>query len=215
MSLKLEDVTKRFGGLVALDKLTFEVRRRRDPGAHRPQRRRQDHVHQRHLRVLSGHQRPHNLFDDRDITRAEVAPDRRAGHRPDVPVVGALHGPAGHRQRRTWPCTWLRHASLEEAAATAVGRKEEQALRRRRRRSSTAWVWAQSRTELTRNLPHGQQRCLGVCLALATDPKLLLLDEPLTGMNANEIADMVSLIREHPRRRARRSSSWSTTWARS
>ena len=41
--------------------------------------------------------------------------------------------------------------------------------------------------ELAKNLPHGYQKMLGVARALATQPKLLLLDEPLGGMNPSEI----------------------------
>ena len=41
--------------------------------------------------------------------------------------------------------------------------------------------------ELAKNLPHGYQKLLGVARALATRPKLLLLDEPLGGMNPSEI----------------------------
>lgn len=43
-------------------------------------------------------------------------------------------------------------------------------------------------------LSHGQQRCLEVALALATKPKLLLLDEPMAGMGPDESARMVELI---------------------
>jgi branched-chain amino acid transport system ATP-binding protein len=50
--------------------------------------------------------------------------------------------------------------------------------------------------ELAANLPHGHQRILGVCMALATNPKLLLLDEPVTGMNPDETQTMIGLIRQ-------------------
>lgn len=46
---------------------------------------------------------------------------------------------------------------------------------------------AHVKDELARNLPHGYQKMLGVARALATRPKLLLLDEPLAGMNPSEI----------------------------
>lgn len=49
---------------------------------------------------------------------------------------------------------------------------------------------------LSKNLPYGYQRALGVCIALATRPILLLLDEPVTGMNAEEKMAMVELIRK-------------------
>ena len=55
------------------------------------------------------------------------------------------------------------------------------------------------RNELAKNLPHGYQKILGVARALATKPKLLLLDEPLGGMNPEEIAfsiDAISKLRD-------------------
>ena len=50
------------------------------------------------------------------------------------------------------------------------------------------------------NLPYGQQRKLEIARALATDPKLLLLDEPAAGMNPNEtgeLMDMIRFVRDH------------------
>ena len=45
------------------------------------------------------------------------------------------------------------------------------------------------------NLPYGQQRKLEIARALATDPKLLLLDEPAAGMNPNETQELMDTIR--------------------
>jgi branched-chain amino acid transport system ATP-binding protein len=47
---------------------------------------------------------------------------------------------------------------------------------------------------LAQNLPHGHQKMLGVCIAMAIGPKLLLLDEPLAGMNPEETATMSEVI---------------------
>lgn len=44
------------------------------------------------------------------------------------------------------------------------------------------------------DLPHGHQRMLGIGVALAAEPKLLLLDEPVTGMNLEEIQTVIDLI---------------------
>lgn len=48
---------------------------------------------------------------------------------------------------------------------------------------------------LAANLPYGKQRKLEIARALATDPKLLLLDEPAAGMNPNETAELMDTIR--------------------
>jgi len=50
--------------------------------------------------------------------------------------------------------------------------------------------------ELAKNLPYGDQRRLEIARALATQPKLLLLDEPAAGMNPSETADLMLLIRK-------------------
>jgi branched-chain amino acid transport system ATP-binding protein len=49
--------------------------------------------------------------------------------------------------------------------------------------------------ELASNLPHGHQRALGMAIALAAEPKLMLLDEPFTGMNPEETKRMGALVR--------------------
>jgi branched-chain amino acid transport system ATP-binding protein len=52
------------------------------------------------------------------------------------------------------------------------------------------------RDEEAKNLPYGEQRRLEIARALATRPKVLLLDEPAAGMNTREKADLMVLIRE-------------------
>jgi branched-chain amino acid transport system ATP-binding protein len=50
--------------------------------------------------------------------------------------------------------------------------------------------------EPAENLPHGLQRKLGIAIGLAAKPKVLLLDEPLTGMNPQETSEMIEIIRQ-------------------
>jgi branched-chain amino acid transport system ATP-binding protein len=49
--------------------------------------------------------------------------------------------------------------------------------------------------QAAKNLPHGHQRILGIAMALATRPRLLLLDEPVTGMNLGESGRVMALVK--------------------
>jgi branched-chain amino acid transport system ATP-binding protein len=49
--------------------------------------------------------------------------------------------------------------------------------------------------EIASKQPHGKQRLLGLAIAMASEPKLLLLDEPVTGMNAEEVKAMIKMIK--------------------
>jgi branched-chain amino acid transport system ATP-binding protein len=77
-----------------------------------------------------------------------------------------------------------------------VQRAEEQEIRsqaERHLRFMNIWPY---RHELAKNLPYGDQRRVEVARALATDPKLIILDEPAAGLNEQESAALMALIRQ-------------------
>jgi branched-chain amino acid transport system ATP-binding protein len=55
------------------------------------------------------------------------------------------------------------------------------------------------RNVLTRNLPYGKQRLLEIAVALATRPRLLLLDEPAAGVPINESAQVLKVVADLPK----------------
>lgn len=73
--------------------------------------------------------------------------------------------------------------------------KTEKAMRERAKEILKIFDLNEERNNLACNLPYGKQRKLEIARALATDPKLLLLDEPAAGMNPNETADLVNTIK--------------------
>ena len=73
--------------------------------------------------------------------------------------------------------------------------KTEKAMRERAKEILRIVGLEEERNNLSCNLPYGKQRKLEIARALATNPKLLCLDEPAAGMNPNETADLMNIVR--------------------
>ena len=73
--------------------------------------------------------------------------------------------------------------------------KTERIMRERAKEILRIFGLEQERNNLSCNLPYGKQRKLEIARALATNPKLLLLDEPAAGMNPHETEELMETIR--------------------
>ena len=73
--------------------------------------------------------------------------------------------------------------------------KTEKKMRERAKEILRIFDLEEDRNNLSCNLPYGKQRKLEIARALATNPKLLLLDEPAAGMNPQETEDLMRIIR--------------------
>lgn len=82
-------------------------------------------------------------------------------------------------------------------AILRIGRygREEQEIDDKARELLKAFKLDHLAEEQAKNLPYGQQRRLEIARALATNPKLLLLDEPAAGMNPQETKELTDMIR--------------------
>jgi branched-chain amino acid transport system ATP-binding protein len=86
-------------------------------------------------------------------------------------------------------------ANLVDAMFSTPKNRREEISSRERAAELLALVGLRNRGEdLAKNLPYGDQRRLEIARALASEPKLLLLDEPTAGMNPAETAQMIALI---------------------
>ena len=73
--------------------------------------------------------------------------------------------------------------------------KTEKAMRERAKEILRIVGLEEERNNLSCNLPYGKQRKLEIARALATNPRLLCLDEPAAGMNPNETAELMDIVR--------------------
>jgi len=88
-----------------------------------------------------------------------------------------------------------RAGALKEFLHTSSARKTDAECRQQALEIIDFMGLGPQKNEMAGNLPHGHQRALGVSIALACTPTLLMLDEPVTGMNPTETVEMVERIR--------------------
>jgi len=87
------------------------------------------------------------------------------------------------------------HTGLFEALFRTSGYRAKEGQARDLARELIAFVGlSRHETQWARNLPYGLQRRLEIARALATSPKVLLLDEPGAGMNPQEIDELIGLV---------------------
>ena len=194
MLLRAENLTRRFGGVSALEGVDLDLARGAVHAVIGPNGAGKTTL----LNVLSGIYRPHTgriVFDDLDVTaRAphEFATAGIARTFQNLQIffnMTALENVmAGRwlRSRSSLACALLRFPSFrkieEECRAAAEALMEDVGLAR----------WLGARAD---SMPYGALKRLEIARALASDPKMLLLDEPAAGLNPSETREIDELIR--------------------
>lgn len=192
--LQVERLTKHFGGLAALDDVSLQVFDSEILGIIGPNGAGKSTL----LAVISGFQKPTSgkiIFNNQDITGLEAHRIAQLGMGRNFQAsilftdLSAIENvfTAYHMTYETKK--WKRLLCLPSAL------REEEEFKQRAVEILEFMGLGSVKNELAMSLPHGHQRVLGVCIALATNPTLLLLDEPVTGMNQTEINTMVNLIK--------------------
>ena len=90
----------------------------------------------------------------------------------------------------------IRYGLLDSILHGQRYREEERQIKARAMELLAVFGLEKDAQERARNMPYGAQRRVEIARALATEPRLLLLDEPAAGMNPGEIAELLELIRQ-------------------
>jgi branched-chain amino acid transport system ATP-binding protein len=188
--LQIDGLTKRFGGVVASDNITLDVPRGELHAIIGPNGAGKTTL----IGQLTGELTPDAgriRFDGADITGLQVYQRSQLGLARSFQITSlfldftaldnvalAVQAHAGH-SFRFWRDA-RREPELREPARAALER-----------------VGLAARADgLVANLSHGEHRQLEIAMALATRPRMLLLDEPMAGMGPEESARMVRMLRE-------------------
>ena len=183
-----------FGGLKAVDGFDIAIEKEQLYGLIGPNGAGKTTV----FNLLTGVYKPYNgkvLLDGKDITGKSIIEINKGGIArtfqnirlfKDLTVIENVKvGLHNHHQ----------YSTLEGILHLPKYRKVEKEMQDRAMELLEVFGLAEEADYKAANLPYGKQRKLEIARALATDPKLLLLDEPAAGMNPNETQELMNTIR--------------------
>ncbi|WP_211237921.1 ABC transporter ATP-binding protein [Holophaga foetida] len=195
MALRIQGLTKRFGGLTSLSEFNLELGERDIQGIIGPNGAGKTTT----FNVITGVYQPDQgqiLLEDRDLTGLPPDVIARAGIArtfqnvrlfKDMTVLDniamAFHARIGHT---LWGAIFR----------TGNFKRQEARVRAESLEHLARFGLADRSQEWAGSLPYGEQRRLEIARALATDPRVLLLDEPAAGMNPSEVDELIRLIRQ-------------------
>jgi branched-chain amino acid transport system ATP-binding protein len=194
--LRVERITKQFGGLVALNDVNIEVAKSEILGIIGPNGAGKTTL----LNVISGFLPSTSgrvVFDGHLLTGLEAHQIARLGIGRNFQASNILFMDLTVMDNVFAACHLLYKTNvITRFFRTPSVKREEDRLREKALSVIDFMGMNSVKDELATNLPHGYQRILGMSIAIAASPKLLLLDEPVTGMNQTEMDNMVPLIRQ-------------------
>jgi len=217
--LKVENITMQFGGVVAVDNLNLEVNEGEIVALIGPNGAGKTTA----FNVITGVYAPTNgqvSFEETCIVRNHPTGKMKKlykGENEERYAAEAVLAPTPDKitkmgmartfqNIRLWKSQTVfdnvliakhtRRTSTPFSATFRLNRKEEARMRQEVMELLEEQGLAHLKDEVATSLPYGLQRRLEIARALATDPKLLLLDEPAAGMNPQETQELTDFIRQ-------------------
>jgi branched-chain amino acid transport system ATP-binding protein len=192
--LEVQSLSKRFGGLLAVNAVSFDVKDGEILAVIGPNGAGKSTL----FKLITSYLRPSAgrvVFQDEEITRLRPHLVARRG------VVRTFQETTIFREMTALQNVVVAHHLRCRATTAGIFFNSPSA-------SADEVVFRASATEIldylglgaardveARNLPHGYLRALGIAIAMAAEPKILLLDEPFAGMNPDETERAVEMVR--------------------
>ncbi|HEA65541.1 hypothetical protein LCGC14_1693650 [marine sediment metagenome] len=191
--LDVKGITKRFGGLVALNDISFSVEEGELRGLIGPNGAGKSVM----FKIIAGFYRPNQgqiVYQGEDITSQGASAVAERG------LVRTFQETTLFQEFTVYENILVGcHLHARSNLFTALFRTDKDRQKAVAAKTSEVLEFmglTDRKDQLALNLPLGSQRALAVAIALAAEPKLLLLDEPFAGMNPEETFQMMDLVRK-------------------
>jgi branched-chain amino acid transport system ATP-binding protein len=191
--LDVKGITKRFGGLVALNDISFSVEEGELRGLIGPNGAGKSVM----FKIIAGFYRPNQgqiVYQGEDITSQGASAVAERG------LVRTFQETTLFQEFTVYENILVGcHLHARSNLFTALFRTDMDRQKAVAAKTSEVLEFmglTDRKDQLALNLPLGSQRALAVAIALAAEPKLLLLDEPFAGMNPEETFQMMDLVRK-------------------
>ena len=197
--LKTEHITQRFGGLVALSDISMEVNSGEIVGIIGPNGAGKSTL----FNVITGMYNPTEGKVEmlgQDVTGWKPYRITELGFSRTFQNIRLFPQQSVLDNVMTGLNNQVQYSLAESLLHVGSYHKKEKEMTERSMEILRVFGLEDSAQTLASNLPYGKQRKLEIARALATEPKLLLLDEPAAGMNPNEtqeLMDTIRFVRDH------------------